>query len=311
MVDKEVIDRWRDFELFARSLQGTARKATTWESGRMEQSRSSYKQNRECVLWCLSEEGKSAEICRLSNPRYAAILKRSKSDPDQVVLDRFTQDTGGRFPGYEVSASELFRQGISPHFCAVGSMLLSQFVVDPSITIQKMSKEQDNGHELIRLDYTYSRDDSENRVQVRARGSIYLDPSRCWCVRRSKLSSTSTRKGTPSLDSEYERQFEVIDHSSGFPLVKSQTSHDNLYPYKTKKRLVSTSRTDYEWKMDDSVPESEFTLSAFGLPEPGGAEPVKKPIPMYVWILMAAGACGAMAFTFRLLARRRRGASTA
>lgn len=306
VVDEEVIDKWKAYESFARCLQGTARVSKTWDSGKTEGSRSVYKQNRECVLWFFSEEQRSTEICRLSNPLYAAILNRSKSDATQVVLERITQDPKGYFPGYKVSALELFRHGISPHFCSVGSMPLSQFVADPTITVLKVSKEQDNGHELIRVDYAYSRDDSENAHQVRARGSLFLDPSRSWCVRRSQLSSTSTRKGEPLLESAYEREFETVDHPSGFPLIKTCISRDNQYPYKTKKRLVSTTRTDYEWEVNNSVPDSEFTLSAFGLPEPGGAELVKKPMPIYLWILIGAGVCAVLALGFRYLARRPR-----
>ncbi len=54
----------------------------------------------------------------------------------------------------------------------------------------------------------------------------------------------------------------------------------------------------------DPPPVEEFTLSAFGLPEPVGVT-WKKPTPTYVRILVAAGACGGLALLFRYLSRRK------
>jgi hypothetical protein len=184
-------------------------------------------------------------------------------------------------------------------------MTLSQLVVDSSYKFLKVSKEQDNERELVRLDYTYVYDNPKPGNQAKGGGSLFLDPSQCWCIRRAKRSSRMMSNGVPQVDQEHEIEFETIDHPSGFPLVKTQTSRDSVYSYKTKKRLVTTSRIDYEWEVNDSVPDSEFTLSAFGLPEPAG-ETVKKPIPFYVWILIGAGVCAALALGFRYLARRAR-----
>lgn len=51
------------------------------------------------------------------------------------------------------------------------------------------------------------------------------------------------------------------------------------------------------------LPESEFTLAAFGLPEPPGFEPQRT--PLYVWLMAATAACLVLFFLFRSLARRR------
>lgn len=304
-MDEEVINNWKAYELFSRSLQGTARKTTVWDSGKTEHSTIVYKQNRECVLICISDERKSTDLCRVGNPRYAASMNRSKLDPSQVVLDQFTQHPQGAFPGYvgdRVSIFDLTRPAISPHF-ALGAKALSQFVVDPSFKILKVSKESENGHELVRFDYTYSHDNSKKGAQVTGRGSIYLDPSRYWCVRRSVLSSAMTIKGLPFSDQKHEYEFEVVDHPSGFPLVKTRTSHDSYYSYKTKKRLVSNERIDYDWEVNDSVADTEFTLSAFGLPEPMGSKAPERP-RAWLWLIAAAVGLAVLAVFFAWLKRR-------
>jgi len=69
----------------------------------------------------------------------------------------------------------------------------------------------------------------------------------------------------------------------------------------------------YEFQVDPSIdpPEREFTLSAFGLPEPPGVTWVQeRRTPVYVWLLVAAGVLLTLALVFRWLARRlRRGHS--
>ncbi len=56
-----------------------------------------------------------------------------------------------------------------------------------------------------------------------------------------------------------------------------------------------------------ALPETEFTLSAFGLPEPVGVT-WEKPTPLYVWLLAAAGGCAVLALLLRLPVRRRQAA---
>lgn len=51
------------------------------------------------------------------------------------------------------------------------------------------------------------------------------------------------------------------------------------------------------------LPESEFTASAFGLPEPPGYE--SSPTPIYVWILAIAVILFGLAILFRYLAKRK------
>jgi hypothetical protein len=52
-----------------------------------------------------------------------------------------------------------------------------------------------------------------------------------------------------------------------------------------------------------SIPQSEFRLTAFGLPEPPGFE--AKQTPIYAWLLAAAGVALLLGIGFRGLARRR------
>jgi len=80
--------------------------------------------------------------------------------------------------------------------------------------------------------------------------------------------------------------------------------------YRVDDRSVE-SNIAYEFQVDPSIdpPEREFSLSAFGLPEPVGVVWEKR-TPVYVWLLVAAGVLLTLGIFFRWLARRlRRGHS--
>jgi hypothetical protein len=68
-------------------------------------------------------------------------------------------------------------------------------------------------------------------------------------------------------------------------------------------KFVSSSTSDLQVRVGD-IPESEFTLSAFGLPEPPGVD-WRKPFPYHLWTL-GVGAVGfAGFFMLRWAAKRR------
>lgn len=302
---ESVIQKWKDYEAFSRGIQGTARVQRT-RDGKAQESIYRFKQNRNCALVIGPHNREPLLLlCSLGNPRYMARLDLSKSEPGYAVLHNYTSLPGDMGT---VSPFDIVFMETSRHF-AYGIQTLQQAISDPAFKVTKVTKETQNGQELIRVDHIHNQTQhlaNDDIQQVRKHGSLWLDPSRCWCIRRSKVSTEVTTRGGRVSDNEVELVCEAIDHPSGFPILKSVTEQVKLFQYKSKRKTEGSSKKDYELEVNDNVPDSEFTLTAFGLPEPGGAEPVKKPIPKYVWILIAAGACGALALTFRYLARRRR-----
>ncbi len=85
-------------------------------------------------------------------------------------------------------------------------------------------------------------------------------------------------------------------------------------PLKTLTRIVArlpgnmtiNDNSESTYQIDPSVTpaESDFTLSAFGLPEPEGIK-WDKPTPLYIWILLAAAGFGILALSLRFLTHRK------
>jgi hypothetical protein len=313
LIDEAVIRKWEAYERFARKLQGKVRSTTiSFESGSAKEQRgwAVYKQNQKCVLWSRSiGEENLTELISIANPQYAADLKRSGTNLGDVVLQRFSE-TGEQPKREEPPVFERVLSSVSPHFYLHHKIPLSRILVDPRLKIQKMSKIFENGRELVRMDYR-----AVDELQPRARlrhvfvnsGWVDLDPSQCWCIVRTKLSYEFTTNGVRKIDNETESELSTVAHPSGFPLVKKITTRETQHLYsKERTRTINYRLTmDFEWEVNDSVPDSEFTLTAYGLPEPGG-EPVKKNLPLYVWIILAAAVCIGLAVGFRFLARRAR-----
>lgn len=314
LIDEAVIRKWEAYERFARKLQGKQRYNTvSSESGSTKEQRgwAAFKQNQNCVSWSRSnEEENPTELISIANPQYAAELKRSGANLGDVVLQRFSETQEQPKRG-EPPLFERVRTSVSPHFYLHHKIPLSRVLVDPRLKIQKMSKISENGRELVRMDYR-AVDELQPSARMRhvfvTSGWADLDPSRCWCIVHTNFSEEFTTNGKQRSYNETEVELSTVAHPSGFPLVKKITHRGKQHFYKfkdSKERMINNRITmDFDWEVDESVPDSDFTLAAYGLPEPG-SEPVKKNLPLYVWIILATAICIALAVGFRFLARRR------
>jgi hypothetical protein len=126
--DEEVIAKWKAYEVFARTLQGTVHITGTLPNGKPRNSLYQYKQNRECA--CLSAEGSEASFDNwfICNSRYAAKIKRNKENSSEVVLLNYAQDKSAPIFGARVSVSDAAFVLSSPHFSFADSRL-SEFAL--------------------------------------------------------------------------------------------------------------------------------------------------------------------------------------
>src|SRR5579871_6474939 len=285
--DTEVIEKWKAYESFSHGLQGTERSERI-ANGEPRESILRIKQNRECAL-IIEPYNRDPSLlsCTLVNPHYRATITLSKSDPPNVVLQKYTPLPSD---SENLSPFDIVYMRASRHFYYAGATRLRQAVSDPSFIVTKVAKEIQNGRELVRVDHSYnyvSRMGSRES-HARAHGTLWFDPSRYWCIHRSKTSTEITTGDERRAEIARELVCETIDHPSGFPILKSVTERVNTNNYKSNKRLDVTTKSDYDLEVNDNVPDSDFTLSAFGLPERSANERVSK---RHLWIFVAAGVC--------------------
>jgi hypothetical protein len=127
-------------------------------------------------------------------------------------------------------------------------------------------------------------------------GMLVLDPSRSWSLCRAEIRSQYLGDKGPTDGSEVV-VMETRVGKSGYPIPVRWT-----YQYEG----VMVTR-EYDLRDEGVEPlEREFTLSAFGLPEPVGVE-WERPVRWYLWLTLAGVVCLVAGGVFYWLSRRRAG----
>lgn len=302
-----VIGQWSEYEAFSRGIQGSYRDTMTSDSGKTTNQTLRFKQNGDCIIIRDLLPDSNKETITLANPLYSAELRNSTVDSSKVVLVQYAPrqrgviSSGGVTPSFETVFIES-----SPHFTYC-RFRLPELASKRSFHIKQVSEELVGETKLVRVDHEFEYE--EPRKKYQRKGVIYFDPSHKWCIRQIKDTEVIYHNGDRYRTTAWDVRYEVIDHSSGFPLVKSiLTTWDSRYE-RSGKKSKGTIRREYELESNDRVPETEFTLSAFGLPEPIGINQPRR-TPVFVWVLASAAVCVIFAIGFRQLARRRRAVPT-
>ncbi len=150
--------------------------------------------------------------------------------------------------------------------------------------------------------FSYSREpkltDGANYRPVRA-GNLSFLPELSWAIKNAKVVvKTEVASGICQTSIDY------ITSTKGLPLPTQWLEEESL---KLNDGGLFTSRKFTKFTLHPEVSEPsevEFTLSAYGLPEPVGVT-WSKATPNYVWFLLAAAILGVLAIAFRTLHRRR------
>jgi hypothetical protein len=153
------------------------------------------------------------------------------------------------------------------------------------------SHRHENGEDVV-LSFAFDRD---NSIAGPLAGSIVFDPGNYWVVKSADL------KCDIGTINEHRRQIENTYAISprGLPIAKLTTERTSA------ENIVFENKWQYDLREQVDVPEHEFSLSAFGLPEPRGSEiprPAKQ--PYYLWLSLAGVALIALAIVAARLAKK-------
>jgi hypothetical protein len=246
------------------------------------------------------EEQGTADAACLGHD-YAFTLKRSKPSAAWTIsyfgLDRRRVERSG---GAEAVA-------LSRYAIWLAGRLLPDWIKEPTFVID--SVEESDGLAVLRFHYLLP---AKHQIgdQYAKSGTIWLDPRLCWVPMKfayEKFIATGDRIGSET-DTYQHREV------NGIPVLEKITQDGRA----TEGRWDATGK---QWKYDGSlmdtfhhewlftryefrdIPDSEFTLSAFGIDEPGAGG------GRYLWFLVgSAVVLVALGVLFRILnLRSRRG----
>jgi hypothetical protein len=177
-----------------------------------------------------------------------------------------------------------------------GPLGLPELIQSKNFKVADVSTEPGNSEELVRLTFTYSPDDGKaDRLRG---GVVVLDPSRDWVIRRGEIDFDPDvpKKGKYIVEYDYQ---DGLDHC---PIMTKSRIKGTIWE---NDRVVYGNDTTVSGDVQERkfVPESEFTLSAFGLPEPNWARP--KQTAWYLWLGLAGILCMILGVAFAWIKKRR------
>ena len=133
--------------------------------------------------------------------------------------------------------------------------------------------------ELVKVEFEVQWKPSEtNLIRVVGRGRVWFDPNHLWVMRKCEYRHQRGPKGR-TYDHMANYEYQITD--AEFPLLKRLMVQN----FDANGKLESLETSDFSLALAD-VDESEFTLSAFGLPEPHGVGSPQS-TRWWLWLLLA------------------------
>ena len=184
-----------------------------------------------------------------------------------------------------------------------GGLKFPEAFSDERFSVEKVTNVDFDGSKCVRLDYSYTPAKvsievvRDQELPQHTSGFAIYDPSLNWAIRQSEVSHSQAQG--PPLVARVTMSYQRGKGEVCFPKFAEVTIHPGS-------KLEE--RDSFEVKTIErrEIPESEFTLSAFGLPEPEGvmwAKPRKS--RTWLWLAGAAGVSALIAIGFSRLRRRR------
>jgi hypothetical protein len=132
---------------------------------------------------------------------------------------------------------------------------------------------------------------------------VILDPLRDWVLRRAEVTVElgGKYKGM-TWKSTLRRDYK--EGPDGRPLL-SRTEGKRTFLKNGQVVHEKSGVTETDTKPRSAIPESEFTLTAFGLPEPHWARPPKRALSLWLWFGIAGIACLVLGAAVFWLKKRR------
>lgn len=250
---------------------------------------SEARQNGRCGRLIVTPDPSSGEAAqaRVVNSRYAFVL-RKKPGQDWVLHDFHEITDGIPRSIYYFKLDDLVRS-FAPYWLDATTWL-PDVMAKPEFAIRNAVEQIDNDRRLIRIDYELK---TPNRPETRS-GYLVVDPARYWLPTEQEHTSTGKSSLTTKKKYEYLQDGDLPLLSQ---CITTQTS--TRFPGNGVEDTIT-----YRFARE-SADDSEFTLSAFGLPEPVGME-WKRRTSRYYWILVAGAGFVAVGVVLLWLVRRSR-----
>jgi hypothetical protein len=300
--------RWVEYAQRSEMLQGKLTSHMVDDQGTRELLIAEYRTNGKARLCTYERKPENHPLpdnhpvtLYAANPKYAFCLQRP-SENSAWVLVQYIDLSKETLPELWKSRFEGFHSEATLLILVVSQPLL-EILQNPSFEVQDCRTVQLGADEVVEVSCTFEQSDGPGRRPGRVTGTIHVDPKRFWCLRSADLvahfkDDKRFKSGTTKL-----RVSELGESAESVPFPKKFEIHRNFISH-SGEIVEGHAQTEYELILPSHLPaEEEFTLSAFGLPEPIGVE-WKKPTRWHLWLALAGTACLVLAIGLRFALRR-------
>jgi len=286
---------WEEYRNYVEQLQGTVNDSGS-RGDKSSSVRFEYKSKQNCKIFINQEEfpGSIGQVHGF-NTKYRFTLTR-KSAEGGWVLQSLQQGNMGYTP-------KEWAEWLTPlraHIFLWSGIELPLLIKQPTFRVVHAYVVREGDANLVAIDFDNTHAiDSAPDCLIQS-GSLLLDPDRFWTLRRCLLHHKYSDVGDLTLKIEYVAK----DPSAKYPIPKRMSAIHVPKDPKAEKSIV-----DHVWEFDlreaaRPPADTEFTLSAFGLPEPVGVTWEKPRSRTWIWLLVGAVSAALLAFVFRRLKRR-------
>lgn len=217
------------------------------------------------------------------NATYAFRLSRASPDAPWVVT-LLTSDVE-YLRGWLMNGGQVIPSG-----WMMDLISMRDFLADPGFVVENVLPVRCDARECVEVAFRFDPSASSLKSRVRS-GTVVLDPRRRWVLARSELHLANGNDEVVATTT-----FEYVDTPSAWPVLR-RYQVDSVGYRPEIHRLVF----EHDTSVDAEIPDSAFTLSAFGLPEP--AQPGGGRL-WFLWLNLAAVVCICLAVLLRKRALR-------
>lgn len=252
----------------------------------------SYVKNRNGNMfdrWDTFESGAWKGLLRGDNSDYRFVLARN-SDTKPWVIQSVTKTDQPSTKTWQLRKEFCVDLILGPRIYP-----LPRLVALKGFKCVSVNPETTKGEELMRVTFTHT-PEGVNRVK---QGWVVLDPSRYWVIRKCKIETDLGEKKEGKAI--WTHELEYREGTNKHPILVKSVCKGKIWQ---KGQLIADPEfhASYDCQERPFIPDSEFTLSHYGLPEPHWL-PAKK-TPWFLWLGACGIGCLVLAMCVRFFKRR-------
>jgi hypothetical protein len=299
----EAPKRWVDYLHFAHSLQvtETANRFQGADRSPMISVCTQYKQTKGASMYVSYREffgpNKSEAVAEGFNPSYSFKLKRPNPHSGWVITQLNVLGQTSTFSDEQRQLQESLLQDVCDCL-RLDNLWLPTLIHDQAFKITAVKPQEIDGLPVVRFDFDYPKPDKDypHKGAMHIKGGwMVIDPEHDWIL-RDYLVHTSRPENY-----FIRKTFQIRQGTNNHPIITHFTSE---VVSKGEKPFESIGKGEWETVEQSDVPLEEFTLSAFGLPEPPGTQAHGS--RLHLWIALVGIVCLGIAALIRWQIRRTR-----